>query len=79
MNPQVPRIPTTEWAVACFERIYKDDDPEQLDALLELLGGLCPTLEEAKHKHDVTWDVIEYGYRKTPDCDLAARRYLGVG
>lgn len=78
MSLQVPKIPTTDWAVSCFERIYQSDNPEQLDAFLELLGGLAPTLAEAKHKHEIFIDLIEYAYKKTGDCEQAARRYIGM-
>lgn len=74
----LPQIPTSEWAIACFDRIYTGGNPDQLDAILELLGGLLPTQEESKHKHEVTWDVIDYAYGKTSDREEAARRYLGL-
>lgn len=78
MRLLAPHHPTPEWAVACLDRILKTDDPDALDALLVLLVGLAPTEEEERFKHDAAWAAIEYGYRKTGDCDESCRKYVGL-
>lgn len=71
-------LPSPEWAESCIDRIIKSDDPDQLDALLELLAAIAPTFNEEKYKHDLAWAAIDYGYRQTDDCRKSCRRYLGV-
>jgi hypothetical protein len=70
--------PSPEWAVALMDKIIPTDDQEALQALLELLAGIAPTSEEEKYKHDAALAAIDYGYRKTVDCDNACARYVGI-
>lgn len=74
----VPHSLTPDWAVSCVKRIIKTDDPDQLDALLELLAGIAPTEEEEKYKYDVAWAAIDFAYQGTADCHISCRQYLGV-
>lgn len=71
-------LPTPEWAEVCIDRIVKNDDPDQLDALLELLAAIAPTKKEEKYKNEIAWAAIDYGYKKTDDCRKSCRKYLGV-
>jgi hypothetical protein len=73
-----PHTPTPEWAITRFNEVVQDDDPERLDAFLHLMASVAPTEQENKLKHEIAWAVIDYGYRKTRDCQEACRRYLGV-
>jgi hypothetical protein len=61
-----------------MDRIMKTDDPDMLDALLELLAVVAPTEEEEKYKHEMAWAAIDHGYKRTDDCRKSGRRYLGV-
>lgn len=71
--------PTPDWAVAKIKTVLNEtDDPEAVDAMLELLAAVAPTPEQDKFKHEAAWAAIEYGYTKTADVRIAARRYLGV-
>lgn len=74
MIPQLATI-TPDWAISCMERITKYDDPDLLDAVLELLAGLS---DFQGHKGDAAQAALDYGYRKTPDCDEHCREYLGI-
>lgn len=74
-----PHAPSPDWARQRIDTILNDtDDPEVLDALLELLAALAPTEDQDKFKHEAAWAAIERGYFRTEDARLAARRYLGV-
>lgn len=73
-----PQSLSPDWAITCVDRIIKDDDPDQLDALLELLAGVAPTEEQDKYKHEAAWAAIEHGYKQTRDLPRAARAYLGI-
>jgi hypothetical protein len=74
----MPHTPTPDWAISCMERIMKSDDPDQLDALLELLAAIAPTEGEEKYKHEIAWAAIDHGYKRTEHCRKSGRRYLGV-
>lgn len=71
-------IPTPEWAESQIDRIRNGDPEEQLDAVLQLLSAVAPTLKEQKYKHEIAWVAIDYGYKYTEDCRRSCRRYLGV-
>lgn len=71
--------PTPDWAVSKVEVILEHvDEPEVIDALMELLAFLCATQEQDKFKHEAAWAAIECGYKRTADLHIAARRYLGI-
>lgn len=75
----VPQSPTPDWAVEKFRKVIDDiDDPEVLDAALELLAALAPTKEQDKFKHEAAWAAITDGYSRTADVRVAAERYLGI-
>lgn len=74
----VPHTPTPEWAIYCMNRITKGYDPDSLDALLDLLAAIAPTIDEEKYKHAVAWAAIRHGYKQTEDCDKSCLRYLGI-
>lgn len=71
--------PTPDWAVSKIKTaLDNSDEPEGLDAILELLAAVAPTQEQDKFKYEAAWAAIEYGYKRTSDVKLAARKYLGV-
>ena len=83
----IPHKPTPDWAISCMRRITKFDDPEVLQATLELvtvLGGL--NLGEAERidamsvgvRADAAQAAVDFGYRKTDHCDQSCRQYLGI-
>lgn len=72
------QIPTPEWAESKIDQIRNGNPEEQLDAVLELLAVVAPTLKEQKYKHEIAWAAIDYGYKQTEDCRKSCRRYLGV-
>lgn len=75
----VPQSPTPDWAVEKFRKLIDDiNEPEALDAALELLAAVAPTREQDKFKHEAAWAAIQYGYCKTSDVRAAAERYLGI-
>ena len=74
----IPHSPTPDWGKSQFDKIVKCDDPEALQALLELLAVIAPTEQEEKYKYEIAWAVIQHGYRRTADCDKSCRRYLGI-
>lgn len=74
-----PQTLTPDWAVSKVKRILADaDEPEVVDAIIELLAAVAPTQEQDKFKYEAAWAAIEYGYTQTADVHIAARRYLGV-
>ena len=78
----IPQVPTPEWAIECFDRVVRCDDPEIIDALLELLAGIAPdgdwdhADENKPYKYDAAWAAIQYGFRKTIHCEEACREHL---
>lgn len=83
----LPHKPSPDWAVSCMKRITKFDDPDVLQAALELvtaLGGL--NLEEDERslpmnvgvRADAAQAAVDFGYRKTTHCDQSEREYLGL-
>lgn len=83
----IPHKPTPDWAVSCMKRITKFDDPEVLQAALELvtaLGGLHLEEDERIHpmsvgvRADAAQAAVDFGYRKTEHCDQSCREYLGI-
>jgi len=74
----IPQSPTSDWAKSRIDVIVPRDDPEALDALLELLAAVAPTQEEEKYKHELAWAAIDHGYKRTKDCCDSCRRYLGI-
>lgn len=74
----IPERPSPEWAINCLDRILTTDDPDVLEAVLELLAGLVPTETENKYKYDAACAAIDYGYSKTEHCRRSGRQYLGL-
>jgi hypothetical protein len=56
-----------------MKRILKFDDPDVLDAALELLAGVS---DFSGDKGDCAMAALDYGYRRTEDCEKHARAYL---
>jgi hypothetical protein len=70
-----PRSLTPDWAVSCMMRITKYDDPDLLDAVLELIAG---TSDFSGDKGDCARAALDYGYRLTADCEKHCVEYLGI-
>jgi hypothetical protein len=58
-----------------MNRITKYDDPDVLEAALELVAGVCDLTGE---KGDCAQAALDYGYRKTEDCEKHCLEYLGI-
>lgn len=83
----LPHKPTPDWAVSLMKRITKFDDPEVLQAALELvtvLGGLNLQEEERVNpvsvgvRADAAQAAVDFGYRKTEHCDQCCKEYLDI-
>jgi hypothetical protein len=75
----IPQSPTPEWAVSTVRKYIDDiDEPEALYAALELLAAVAPSKDQDKFKHEAAWAAIEYGYKRTSDVRVAAKRYLEI-
>lgn len=68
-----------------MERITKFDDPDLLDAVLELVVGVTGLNDRERERpariavrDDAARAAIEFGYRKTADCDKHCDEYLGI-
>jgi hypothetical protein len=73
----IPHSPTPEWAVSKIRTIIdNNDEPQVLEAVLELVAGLCATELQDKFKFEAAWAAIDEGYCKTEDCKQSARRYF---
>lgn len=70
-----PHPLTPDWAVSCMERINKFDDPDVLDAVLELVAGVY---DVTGVKGDCAEAAMDFGYRKTDHCQKQGRDYLGL-
>jgi len=66
---------TPDCAVSCMKRIIKYDDPDLLDAALELIAGVSDFTGE---KGDCAQAALDYGYRQTEDCERHCQEYLGI-
>lgn len=80
-----PHKPTPDWAISCMERITKFDDPDLLDAVLDLVVGIAGLNDQERGlpahvavRDDAARAAIEFGYRKTADCDRSCDQYLGI-
>lgn len=71
----IPQATTPDWAIQRMKIITKYDDPELLDAALELLAALS---DDRGQKGDAARAALDYGYRKTADCDRRCQEYLGL-
>jgi hypothetical protein len=65
--------------------ITKFDDPELLDAALELLTGVSGLQDKERNdplhaalRDDCVRAALDFGYRKTLDCDRHCEEYLGI-
>lgn len=70
-----PHPLTPDWAISCMKRITKYDDPDLLEAALELLAGVSDMHGE---KGDCAQAAMDYGYRQTVDCEKHCVEYLGI-
>lgn len=70
-----PHSLSPDWATALMKRITKYDDPDVLDATLELIAG---TYDTRGDKGDAAQAALDYGYRKTEDCERHCHEYLGI-
>jgi hypothetical protein len=70
-----PHSLTPDWAISCVDRITKFDDPDVLDAMIELVAGV---FDERGDKCDCALAALEYAYRKTHDCEQHCQEYLGI-
>lgn len=81
----VPHTPSPDWAISCMERISKFDDPDVLEAALELVVGLTGLNDKERDlpdhlaiRDDAARAAADFGYRKTSDCDRHCEEYLGI-
>lgn len=81
----IPHSPTPEWAVSCMERIVKLDDPDVLDAVLDLLVGVSGLNDKERlqpaHlaiRDDAAMAAIDFGYRRTETCERHCHEDLGI-
>ena len=82
-----PHSPTPDWAQSCMRRITKFDDPDLLDAVLDLVVGLSglnvSDQERASFEHlalrtDAAQAALDFGYRQTGHCQRGEEEYLGI-
>ena len=80
-----PQSLTPDRAVSLMRIITKFDDPELLDAALELLAGVSglgdKERRDPKHvalRDDAARAALDFGYRQTLDCDRHCEEYLGI-
>lgn len=71
----MPQELSPDWAVSCMERINKFDDPDVLDAVMELVNGVhC----ERGNKGDAAQAALRWAYQQTPHCAERCREYLAL-
>lgn len=82
MNPQ-PFTP--DRAISLMKIITKYDDPSLLDAALELVIGVSGLGDDERRdpghiaaRDDSTRAALDFGYKKTIDCDRHCEEYLGI-
>lgn len=82
MNPQSF---TPERAAVLMAIISKFDDQTQIDAALELVVGVTGLNDRDRRdpghvaaRDDCARAALEFGYRKTIDCDHHCEEYLGI-
>lgn len=80
-----PPILTPDLAVSYMRVITKFDDAELLDAALRLIlgaSGLDDAERDQPHRVSLRDDfaraALDFGYRKTSDCDRHCEEYLGI-
>lgn len=75
----IPHSPTPDWALQRIRTIVdNNDEPEVLEAVLELLAAVCASETQDRFKYEAAWTAIDYGYCKTDDCKASARRYFAA-
>lgn len=73
----IPRSPTPDWAVSKIKTLIENcDEPEALEAALELVAAVCCAEDQDKFKHEAAWAALNYGYCLTDDCKQSSRRYF---
>jgi len=85
LHMTTPTHPTPDWAVSCMKRIMKFDDPDLLDATLDLVVGLTGLNDvdrgEPSHvavRDDAARAAVHFGYRQTEDCYRHCEEDLGI-
>lgn len=81
----VPLQLTPDRARSYMKIVTKFDDPEVLEAVLGLVLGASGLndVDRADPGHiaqrdDFARAALDFGYRKTPDCDRRCEEYLGI-
>jgi hypothetical protein len=75
----IPQSPTPERAIHCMSRILKYDDPDVVDAVMELLASVAASKEGDKFRYEAAWAAIDYAFTKHPVAlRKASTDYLGV-
>jgi hypothetical protein len=76
---------TPDRAISLMAIITKFDDPKLLDAALELVVGISGLNDhdrsDPRHiasRADCARAALEFGYRKTDDCERHCEEYLGI-
>jgi hypothetical protein len=76
---------TPDRAVSYMKVITKFDDPDLLDAVLAIVIGISGLndLDRLDPRHTAARDdaaraALDFGYRKTADCDQHCEEYLGI-
>jgi hypothetical protein len=77
--------PTPDWAESCMKRIMKFDDPDVLDAAIEIVVGLTglndPKRADASRialRDDAARAAVHFGYRQTQECYRHCEEDLGI-
>lgn len=76
---------TPDRAISLMAIISKFDDQTLLDAALELVVGVAGLNDQDRRdprhvaaRDDCARAALEFGYRKTVDCDRHCEEYLGI-
>ena len=80
-----PQSLTPDRAISLMRIIIKFDDPELLDAALELLTGVSGLDDKERRdpehialRDDAARAALDFGYRQTLDCEQRCVEYLGI-
>lgn len=75
----IPHSPTPDWALERIKVfINNNDEPEVLEAILELIAAVCASEAQDKFKYEAAWAAIDYGYCRTDDCKQQARKHYAA-
>lgn len=80
-----PQSLTPDRAISLMRIANKYDDPELLDAVLELVTGSSGLNDKERcdprhvaQRHDFARAALDFGYRQTTDCNQHCEEYLGI-